>query len=63
MPRIGWVSRITGYEGAGTARLTATECRRLIDLLNKEYPEMHHYAIPDDQDGYDDVPAGPGEPE
>jgi len=43
---IQWKSKVNGRAGRGTKRFEKEEADRLVEELNREYPEIDHAAIP-----------------
>jgi hypothetical protein len=43
---IHWKSLINGKIGAGTFLFEAEEAQRLAEELNRDYPAIHHEAVP-----------------
>jgi hypothetical protein len=43
---IQWKSKVNGRAGRGTKRFEKEEADRLVEELNREYPEIEHTAIP-----------------
>lgn len=42
---IQWKSKVNGRAGKGTKLFDREEAERLVDELNREYPQIHHEAI------------------
>jgi len=42
---IQWKSKINGRAGQGTKRFDKDEAERLVEELNREYPQIEHQAI------------------
>ena len=42
---IQWKSKVNGRAGRGTKRFEKEEAERLIEELNREYPQIEHQAI------------------
>jgi hypothetical protein len=42
---IQWKSKVNGRAGRGTKRFEKEEASRLVDELNREYPQIMHEAI------------------
>ena len=43
---IQWKSKVNGRAGRGTKRFEKEEADRLVEELNREYPDIEHTAIP-----------------
>ena len=43
---IQWKSKVNGRAGRGTKRFEKEEADRLVEELNREYPEIEHAAMP-----------------
>jgi len=43
---IQWKSTVNGRAGRGTKRFDKDEAERLVEELNREYPEIEHSAVP-----------------
>ena len=43
---IHWRSTVNGRMGAVTRLLEKEEAERLAEELNRDYPEIHHEAVP-----------------
>ena len=43
---IQWKSKVNGRAGRGTKRFEKEEANRLVEELNREYPEIEHTAMP-----------------
>jgi hypothetical protein len=43
---IQWKSKVNGRAGRGTKRFEKDEVDRLVEELNREYPQIEHQAIP-----------------
>jgi len=43
---IQWKSKVNGRAGRGTKRFEKEEADRLVEELNREYPEIEHAAVP-----------------
>ena len=43
---IQWKSKVNGRAGRGTKRFEKEEVDRLVEELNREYPQIEHEAIP-----------------
>jgi hypothetical protein len=43
---IQWKSKVNGRAGRGTKRFEKEEVDRLVEELNREYPQIEHQAIP-----------------
>ena len=43
---IQWKSTVNGRAGRGTKRFEKEEVDRLVEELNREYPQIEHSAIP-----------------
>jgi hypothetical protein len=43
---IQWKSKVNGRAGRGTKRFEKDEADRLVEELNREYPEIEHESIP-----------------
>jgi hypothetical protein len=43
---IQWKSNVNGRAGRGTKRFAKEEAERLVEELNREYPEIEHTAAP-----------------
>jgi hypothetical protein len=43
---IQWKSKVNGRAGRGTKRFEKDEVERLVEELNREYPQIEHEAIP-----------------
>ena len=43
---IQWKSKVNGRAGRGTKRFEKEEADRLVEELNREYPEIEHTAVP-----------------
>lgn len=41
--RIAWKSKITGHSGNGPWLEPDVNLRRIIDALNREQPDIHHW--------------------
>ena len=42
---IQWKSKVNGRAGRGTKRFDKDEVDRLVEELNREYPQIEHQAI------------------
>jgi hypothetical protein len=42
---IQWKSKVNGRAGRGTKRFEQEEADRLVEELNREYPEIEHTAV------------------
>ena len=42
---IQWKSKVNGRAGRGTKRFEKHEVERLVEELNREYPQIEHKAI------------------
>ena len=42
---IQWKSKVNGRAGRGTKLFAQHEARRLVDELNREYPEIEHEMV------------------
>ena len=42
---IQWKSKVNGRAGRGTKLFGKDEADRLVDELNREYPQIHHEAL------------------
>lgn len=42
---IQWKSKVNGRAGRGTKRFDKDEAERLVEELNREYPQIEHQAI------------------
>jgi hypothetical protein len=51
---IQWKSKSNGRAGRGTKRFEKEEAERLVEELNREYPQIEHQAVA--------APAGEPEP-
>ncbi|HXT11001.1 MAG TPA: hypothetical protein VN873_05505 [Candidatus Angelobacter sp.] len=47
---IQWKSKVNGRAGRGTKQFEKDEAERLVDELNREYPQIDHRAIPASQE-------------
>jgi len=56
---IQWKSKVNGRAGRGTKRFEKEEVERLVDELNREYPEIEHSATPAIDEPASE-PAAPG---
>ena len=62
---IQWKSKTNGRAGRGTKRFDKEEADRLVEELNREYPQIEHEAVevaagestPADQSGTAEIPA------
>ena len=43
---IQWKSTVNGRAGRGTKRFDKDEVEKLVEELNREYPQIEHSAIP-----------------
>lgn len=43
---IQWKSKANGRAGRGTKRFEKDEVERLVEELNREYPQIEHQAVP-----------------
>ena len=43
---IQWKSKVNGRAGRGTKRFDKEEVDRLVEELNREYPQIEHSAMP-----------------
>lgn len=43
---IQWKSKVNGRAGRGTKRFEKEEVERLVEELNREYPQIEHEAVP-----------------
>ncbi len=43
---IQWKSKVNGRAGRGTKRFEKEEVDRLVEELNREYPQIEHESIP-----------------
>jgi len=43
---IQWKSKVNGRAGRGTKRFEKEEADRLVEELNREYPEIEHASMP-----------------
>ena len=43
---IQWKSKVNGRAGRGTKQFEKDEVERLVEELNREYPQIEHQAIP-----------------
>ena len=43
---IQWKSKVNGRAGRGTKRFEKDEVDRLVEELNREYPQIEHQAMP-----------------
>ena len=43
--QIQWKSKVNGRAGRGTKQFDKEEAERLVEELNREYPEIEHEAI------------------
>jgi len=43
---IQWKSKVNGRAGRGTKRFEKEEADRLVEELNREYPEIEHASVP-----------------
>jgi hypothetical protein len=42
---IQWKSRVNGRAGKGTKLFDLEEAERLVEELNREYPQIHHEVV------------------
>ena len=42
---IQWKSKVNGRAGRGTKRFEKDEAERLVEELNREYPQIEHHAV------------------
>jgi hypothetical protein len=42
---IQWKSKVNGRAGRGTKRFDKDEVERLVEELNREYPQIEHEAV------------------
>jgi hypothetical protein len=42
---IQWKSRVNGRAGKGTKLFDREEAERLVEELNREYPQIHHEVV------------------
>ena len=42
---IQWKSTVNGRTGRGTRQFEKAEAERLVEELNREFPEIHHEAV------------------
>ncbi len=42
---IQWKSKVNGRAGRGTKSFDRAEAERLIEELNREYPQIHHEIV------------------
>ena len=60
---IQWKSKINGRAGRGTKRFEKEEVDRLVEELNREYPQIEHEAVPaSDEPVAEPVVPNPSEP-
>jgi hypothetical protein len=60
---IQWKSKVNGRAGRGTKRFEREEANRLVEELNREYPEIEHIAIPAvDEPVAEPIVPNPAEP-
>jgi len=61
---IQWKSKVNGRAGRGTKRFVKDEADRLVEELNREYPQIEHQAVaaPDMEPHPEEAPAAAGEP-
>lgn len=60
---IQWKSKVNGRAGRGTKRFEKEEADRLVEELNREYPEIEHAATPAvDEPAAEPIVANPSEP-
>ena len=43
---IQWKSKVNGRAGRGTKRFEKEEADRLVEELNREYPDIEHASVP-----------------
>jgi DNA-directed RNA polymerase subunit F len=43
---IQWKSKVNGRAGRGTKQFEKEEVDRLVEELNREYPQIEHLAVP-----------------
>jgi len=46
---IQWKSLVNGRAGRGTKHFDREEAERLAEELNREYPQIHHEAVKDEE--------------
>jgi len=58
---IQWKSKVNGRAGRGTKRFDKDEAERLVEELNREYPQIEHQAIsaPEMEQHTEGAPAAP----
>jgi hypothetical protein len=54
---IQWTSNVNGRAGRGTKRFDKDEAERLVEELNREYPQIEHQIVP----ANDTAPKEPAE--
>ena len=60
---IQWKSKVNGRAGRGTKRFEKEEADRLVEELNREYPEIEHASVPAaDEPVAEPVVPNPSEP-
>lgn len=60
---IQWKSKVNGRAGRGTKRFEKDEAERLVEELNREYPQIEHQAVgAPDMEPQPDVAAAAEEP-
>jgi len=42
---IQWKSKVNGRAGRGTKLFDRTEAEKLVEELNREYPQIHHETV------------------
>jgi len=60
---IQWKSKVNGRAGRGTKRFEKEESDRLVEELNREYPEIEHASVPAaDESAAEPIVPNPSEP-
>jgi hypothetical protein len=61
---IQWKSKVNGRAGRGTKRFERDEADRLVEELNREYPQIEHQAVsaPEMEPHTEEAPAAVEEP-
>ncbi len=55
---IQWKSMVNGRAGKGTKIFDRESAERLVEELNREYPQIHHVMV---EPGKEDVAQAPGD--
>jgi hypothetical protein len=57
---IQWKSKVNGRAGRGTKQFDKDEAERLVEELNREYPQIEHEAVAATAVEAEEGPAAPG---